>query len=166
MSSYQNLGRESNSKNAASPSSPQPEHAGVQILSPDRGGIEKFVNAMFRHVGSEGFVSLRSFYDDRNERFRILAVSLKGGLKFLSDTAADEAYRAANNGTRPVVFAPPISIFLTADNAKQNNLLKGPALSVECDQRPGDAPDFVEVGEAGVAVRDAMRHQRCVQLVG
>src|SRR5262249_38942236 len=30
----------------------------------------------------------------------------------------------------------------------------------------GDAPDFVEVGEAGVAVRDAMRHQRCVQLVG
>jgi hypothetical protein len=30
----------------------------------------------------------------------------------------------------------------------------------------GDAPDFVEVGEAGVAVSDAMRHQRCVQLVG
>src|SRR5262249_28781910 len=29
-----------------------------------------------------------------------------------------------------------------------------------------DAPDFVEVGEAGVAVSDAMRHQRCVQLVG
>ena len=29
-----------------------------------------------------------------------------------------------------------------------------------------DAPDFVEVGETGVAVRDAMQHQRCVQLVG
>jgi hypothetical protein len=29
----------------------------------------------------------------------------------------------------------------------------------------GDAPDFVEVSEAGVAVVDAMRHQRCVQLV-
>jgi hypothetical protein len=28
------------------------------------------------------------------------------------------------------------------------------------------APDFVEVGEAGVAVSDAMRHQRCVQLLG
>jgi hypothetical protein len=24
----------------------------------------------------------------------------------------------------------------------------------------GDAPDFVEVGEAGIAVDDAMRHQR------
>src|SRR5262249_10149548 len=30
----------------------------------------------------------------------------------------------------------------------------------------GDAPDFVEIGEAGVAVIDAMRHQHCVQLVG
>src|SRR5215813_11434698 len=29
-----------------------------------------------------------------------------------------------------------------------------------------DAPDCVEVGEAGVAVSDAMRHQRRVQLVG
>ena len=29
----------------------------------------------------------------------------------------------------------------------------------------GDAPDFVEVGEVGIAVDDAMRHQRCLQLV-
>ena len=32
--------------------------------------------------------------------------------------------------------------------------------------RPEDAPDFVEVGEAGIARDDAMRHQRRVQLVG
>ena len=31
---------------------------------------------------------------------------------------------------------------------------------------PGDAPHFVEVGEAGIAVDDAMRRQRCLQLVG
>jgi hypothetical protein len=30
----------------------------------------------------------------------------------------------------------------------------------------GDAPDFVEVGEAGTAVDHAMRRQRRVQLVG
>jgi hypothetical protein len=30
----------------------------------------------------------------------------------------------------------------------------------------GDAPDFVEVGEAGIAVGDAMRRERRVQLVG
>ena len=30
-------------------------------------------------------------------------------------------------------------------------------------RREGDAPDFVEVGEAGIAVGDAMRRGRCVQ---
>jgi Predicted membrane protein (DUF2335) len=30
----------------------------------------------------------------------------------------------------------------------------------------GDAPDFVEVGEVGIAMDDAMRRQRRVQLVG
>ena len=30
----------------------------------------------------------------------------------------------------------------------------------------GDAPDFVEVGEAGIAMDDAMRRERRVQLVG
>jgi hypothetical protein len=30
----------------------------------------------------------------------------------------------------------------------------------------GDAPDFVEVGEAGIAMDDATRRQRRVQLVG
>jgi hypothetical protein len=30
----------------------------------------------------------------------------------------------------------------------------------------GDAPDFVEVGEAGIAVGDAMRRECRVQLVG
>src|SRR6516165_1808770 len=29
----------------------------------------------------------------------------------------------------------------------------------------GDAPDFVEVGEVGIAADDAMRHQRCLQLI-
>jgi hypothetical protein len=33
-------------------------------------------------------------------------------------------------------------------------------------QERGDAPDFVEVGEAGIAVGDAMRRERRVQLVG
>ena len=32
--------------------------------------------------------------------------------------------------------------------------------------KDGDAPDFVEVGEVGIAMDDAMRRQRRVQLVG
>ena len=38
--------------------------------------------------------------------------------------------------------------------------------NLDPDQVRGDAPDFVEVGEAGIAVDDAMRRQRRVQLVG
>lgn len=41
------------------------------------------------------------------------------------------------------------------------------AIEVAQNWVPGrDAPDFVEVGEAGIAVDDAMRRQRRVQLVG
>src|SRR6516225_12505257 len=36
----------------------------------------------------------------------------------------------------------------------------------KCTFGEGDAPDFVEVGEAGIAMDDAMRRQRRVQLVG
>jgi hypothetical protein len=36
----------------------------------------------------------------------------------------------------------------------------------ETFQQSGDVPAFVEVGEAGIAVNDAMRHRHCVQLVG
>jgi hypothetical protein len=39
-------------------------------------------------------------------------------------------------------------------------------VNVERTGPNGDAPDFVEVGEAGIAMDDAMRRQRRVQLVG
>ena len=42
----------------------------------------------------------------------------------------------------------------------------GPVQSAMWDNLEGDAPDFVEVGEAGIAVDDATRRQRRVQLVG
>ena len=47
-----------------------------------------------------------------------------------------------------------------------NTLLAGYQFCALPDRRiPRDAPDFVEVGEAGIAVDDAMRHRRCLQLV-
>ena len=51
-----------------------------------------------------------------------------------------------------------------SNNAFSNNALN----AIRRDQRffVGDAPDFVEVGEAGIAVDHAMRRQRRVQLVG
>ena len=43
---------------------------------------------------------------------------------------------------------------------------KGPMSLSRLDVTTGGAPDFVEVGEAGIAVDNAMRRQRRVQLVG
>jgi hypothetical protein len=43
---------------------------------------------------------------------------------------------------------------------------RGPNTNVVLRAPRGDAPDFVELGEAGIAMDDAMRRQRRVQLVG
>ena len=50
--------------------------------------------------------------------------------------------------------------------ARSNNKEVKAALTDVAELLPGDAPDFVEVGEAGIAVGHAMRRQRRVQLVG
>jgi hypothetical protein len=64
---------------------------------PDRDQIEMFVDGLFRHASTQGFVSLRAFYeDDAAKPFRISATALSGGLRFLVDVAEDDASRAAN----------------------------------------------------------------------
>jgi anti-sigma regulatory factor (Ser/Thr protein kinase) len=51
------------------------------------------------------------------------------------------------------------AVQLCLEEAVANIIMHGGA-------KDGGAPDFVEVGEAGIAVDDAMRRQRRVQLVG
>jgi hypothetical protein len=126
----------------------------VTAREPDREAIKTFVGAIFRHVGTEGYVSLRAFHEGEERPFRITPVSLQGGLEFLCEAAEDDASRAAN-APQEVVFCPPLSIFTSRENAKQINLLKGPALSVECDQRAREAAATLEklLGPATVIVR-------------
>jgi hypothetical protein len=97
---------------------------------------------------------LRAFHEGATKPFRITSVSLQGGLDFLCEAAIDDAYRAANS-PHATVFCPPLSVFLTGENAKQKNLLEGPALSVECDQQPQEAAATLEklLGPATVIVR-------------
>src|SRR6516165_4479746 len=103
------------------------------MLEVDRDQIKIFVDALFRHAGKDGFVSLRAFHDNSsNKVFRINPTGLSGGLKFLVDVAEDDAYRAAN-WPQPVVFCPPIAVFVSKDDAKDANVAEGLALSVECD---------------------------------
>jgi hypothetical protein len=82
-------------------------------LEPDRAQIEIFTDAMFRHAGQDGYVSIRSFLAD-NKTFRISTAKLKGGLRHLIEVAEDDARRAAN-APRPATFCPPIAVFSSAD---------------------------------------------------
>jgi len=123
-------------------------------LEPDRAALATFVNAIFKHAGTEGFVSLRSFVENPNKTFRIQGVALSGGLDFLIDAAADDAYRAAN-APHSVVFCPPLAVFTNKDRATERDLLKGLALSVECDKHPREALAKLEtvLGKPTVIVR-------------
>jgi hypothetical protein len=127
----------------------------VDLLEPDRGQIEIFVNALFRHAAPEGYVSLRAFYDDANnsKSFRISPTRLTGGLNFLIERAEDDARRAANEPRR-IVFCPPIATFTNKDRARKEDVAEGLALSVECDQHPQKARARLEqlLGPATVVV--------------
>jgi hypothetical protein len=106
----------------------------MTALEPDRDQIEIFVDAMFRHAGTEGFASIRAFFDDRSDKsFRITPAAMTGGFKFIVDIAEDDARRAANDPKR-VVFCPPVAVFTNKAHAREEDLLRGLALSVECDK--------------------------------
>jgi hypothetical protein len=127
-----------------------------RALEPDRDQIEIFVDAVLRHRGTEGFLSLRSFYEDDNKKlpFRKSAVSLKGNFRFLIDCAVDDARRAAQ-APQPVVFAPPLAVFNNKDQARGEDVLTGLVLSVECDRTPHAARRQLEdlLGPCTVVVR-------------
>jgi uncharacterized protein DUF3987 len=123
-------------------------------LKPDRGQIETFVQALFRCAGTDGFVSMRAFSETDSKRFfRISPTALTGGLDFLVEVAADDAYRAANDPT-PVVFCPPIAVFGNKEHAREQDLMRGLVLSVECDKHPQKARETLEklLGPATVVV--------------
>jgi AAA domain len=123
------------------------------MLEPDRDQIKSFAEAMFRHAGREGFVSVRAFYEDVPKSFRITPAALSGGLAFLIEVAEDDARRAANHPKR-IVFCPPIATFMGKDRAKETDIAEGLALSVECDEHPHEAAAKLEavLGPATVTV--------------
>jgi len=107
-------------------------------LEPNRNQIEIFVDALFRYAGKQGFVSVRSFYENDEKSFRITPASLVGGFKFLVEVAEDDARRAANE-PRPVVFCPPIAVFTNNKHAREQDIALGLAISIECDSHAQEA---------------------------
>ena len=64
----------------------------MSALEPDRDQIEIFVDAVLRHAGDEGYVSLRSFLSNNQVLKPIRTVKLKGTKHgFLVDVAEDQA---------------------------------------------------------------------------
>jgi hypothetical protein len=129
----------------------------MSTLEPDRDQIEIFIDALFRHAGDRGFVSLRAFYEnDTKKPFRITPVALKGtgNFRFLVECAEDDSRRAAQF-PQPIVFCPPLATFAVKDRAREQDILLGLTLSVECDQHPEEARQKLQevLGEATAIVR-------------
>jgi putative DNA primase/helicase len=130
-----------------------------EMLEPDRNQLEVFVEAIFRHAASRGFVAVRSFFDDRvKEVARLSSADLVGGLRVLVDIAEDDARRAAQH-PRPIVFCPPLAVFSANKRAREQDIVEGLALSVECDDHPLQARGALEaiLGPATVVVKSGGR---------
>jgi hypothetical protein len=112
----------------------------TSLLEPNREQLAAFINAIFKYAGTEGYVSIRSFYEanDKPYPFRLSPTSLAGGLGFIVDVAEDDARRAAQN-PEPVVFCPPLAVFTNKDHAGEADVQLGLVLSTECDSNPATA---------------------------
>jgi hypothetical protein len=125
------------------------------LLEPDRNQLEIFIDALFRGAGTNGYVSLRTFPegDGNSKAIDIVGVPLVAGFPALCDRAVSIAGKAAVNPT-PAVFCPPVAVFIDREHAREQDLVCGPALSVECDQHPQEARQTLEriLGRATVVV--------------
>jgi AAA domain-containing protein/primase-like protein len=124
---------------------------------PDRDQLEIFVQALFRHCDPNGVVSVRSFHqEDSSKSFGITPIPLKDGLKPLIEAAVKEARRAAN-APAPIAFTPPVATFKASAGwqAREEDLLEGPVLSLELDENPRAALATLErlLGPATLVVR-------------
>jgi hypothetical protein len=115
-------------------------------------------DAIFRHAAAEGFVSIRSFYEDDSggSFLRHLAVGLRGDRPLISlIDAAEHRARLAAQEPRPVVCCPMLATFSNSERAREIDILEGPTLSVECDEHPQQARRILEqlLGPATVVVK-------------
>jgi hypothetical protein len=135
-------------------------------LMPDRAQLEIFIDALFRHAfpaaviakeerDEDQYVSLRIFLDNsQGPPIGRVGVPLIAGVKALVDRAESGATKAANHD-RPAVFAPPVAVFNSREDAKESDLVYGVAISAECDQHPQQARQKLEaiLGPATVVVK-------------
>ncbi|MGM4959839.1 PriCT-2 domain-containing protein [Bradyrhizobium sp. 604_D8_N2_3] len=110
-------------------------------LIPDREMLGRFTDLMFKHADRNGVVSLRAFPDEKANGKKPAAIFVDGirlnDPDFLNVVV--ERARQAATWDKPAVYCPPMSLFKNHQNASAANLIQGPCLSVECDQKPSAA---------------------------
>jgi len=127
-------------------------------LEPDRDQLELFMDCLLHHRGHDGYLSLRAFtHSDKLLSPIIIKAQLPhDDFRHIVDYGVDVARRAANN-PEPCVLCPPIALFngRKGCQAREQDLLRGLAISVECDDHPNEAMQRLEeiLGDATVVVR-------------
>src|SRR5215213_4082873 len=119
--------------------------------------IRDFVDAVFRYASPGLFISLRTFRNGGSPDIRV--VKTKGSdREELIDAATKQAQKAANSGVN-AVFCPPLAGFSSRDKADEAHLSEGYVLTVECDERPGEARQKLEdlLGPATIVVASGGR---------
>jgi hypothetical protein len=123
-------------------------------LAADAAQIARFVYALFRYADPDSVVALRSFFDDASSVHQTGVCRIGDGLEGLVAAATAQATGCAQH-PRPVVFCPPVATFAEGPQAREQDLLNGLALSVECDTAPNEARLRLEglLGPATLVVR-------------
>src|SRR5829696_5764424 len=119
--------------------------------------IRAFVDAVFRYASPGLFISLRTFRNGGSPDIRV--VKTKGpDREELIDAATKQAQKAANSGVN-AVFCPPLAGFSSRDKADEAHLSESYVLTVECDERPGEARQKLEdlLGPATIVVASGGR---------
>jgi hypothetical protein len=125
-------------------------------LCADRGELQRFIDATFAYADRDSFVSLRCFRDDVDGialRDNWRCVRVTGNSDDLVDAAEDLATLAAVDDA-PVVFAPPVCSFKTAEKADAANVCNGLVITTELDSNPAAGRARLEavLGPATVVV--------------
>ena len=135
----------------------------IPLLSTDAVAQTDRLDALFNHPSENLSVPSRV-----RQRYGILAyyiqlLNLQGPMRSRSEdiAAAIKTYQLVGES-----IARSDAKFEGEVQASFVQSLRDAFSKSEEELRAGDAPDFVEVGEAGIAVDHAMRRQRRVQLVG
>jgi hypothetical protein len=129
----------------------------VVFPEPDRKEIRLFVETMFRHADPGTFVSLRAFRDDADgtwghESWSSPKIEETAFSSIIAPAA--ELAEACARAPVPVVFAPPVATFKTANGAAEKDIANGLELCVECDAEPAAARERLEnlIGPATLVV--------------